>query len=137
MALIVLSAPKASGTEKPEKIAIFGRVEGGVTFRRYKSFLRLERFYTLCLANNLFRSENGSNWTRFKVFFSGSFVTWETTDLGSLIGNFACGNSTDWKFNNFLPLLFYVKSILADFKNCCLNNFGGFEFRFFEKFHTY
>ena len=37
-----------------EKIAIFWR---GVTLRRYKSFLRLERFYTLCLANNLFCSQ--------------------------------------------------------------------------------
>ena len=38
------------------------------------------------------------------------------TDLSSLIGNFDCGYSTLWKFNNFLPLWFYMKSILAELR---------------------
>ena len=45
-----------------------------------------------------------------------------------------------WYLAIFLQLLYYMKSILAYFrryKNCHLNNLGGFEFWFLEKFHTW
>ena len=38
-------------------------------------------------------------------------MLWKSTDLGSQIGIFGCGN-----LKIFLPLWFYVKSILADFR---------------------
>ena len=52
---------------------------------------------------------------------------------------FDCGYSTVWKFSNFLPpLCFYVKfGWFSKVKNCHFNNFGGFEYWFLEKFHTW
>ena len=52
---------------------------------------------------------------------------------------FKCGYSTVWKFSNF-PATLILREInfgwFQKVKNCHFNNFGGFEFWFFEKLHT-
>ena len=62
------------------------------------------------------------------------------TDLGSLIGNFDRGYSSDWKFSNFPATLILCEINLGWFqkgKNCNFNNFWGFELWLLEKCYTW
>ena len=63
-----------------------------------------------------------------KIRITKFFIqTW----AGSLIGNFVCGYTTVWKFNNFPDTLIFREINFGSFqmdKKCHVNNFEGFEF---------
>ena len=68
------------------------------------------------------------------------FYSAMTTDLGSQIRIFDCRFSTLWIFSNFPALLIFHEinsGYIQKVTNCRYKNFGGLEFWFLEKFHTW
>ena len=54
----------------------------------------------------------------------------QSTDLGSLIGNFDCGHSTVWKHSTFPATLIFGEINVGSFQKVniyCFNNFKGFK----------